>query len=404
MNVIPLEARALSALGDTSVQLVRASVIPRRPIHWLWPGWLARGKLHLLAGAPGTGKTTLALTLAATISRGRSWPDGTTAAGGQVLIWSGEDDPADTLVPRLHAAGADLDRIFIVGDTWIEGESRAFDPAHDLAALESQAAALGNIALLIADPVVSAVTGDSHKNTEVRRALQPLVYLAARLNCAVLGITHFSKNTSGRDPTERVTGSVAFGALARLVLVTAQDKHGERVLARAKSNIGPDGGGFAYTLEQQCCDGMEASRIVWGDPLQGCARKLLGVAEDVGDSRRDNAAAWLSGMLEAGDVPVKTLKTEAAAAGLSWRTVERAKIELDISVIRIGGQTRGGGYWVWRWPVKTATIKAANPALPSGGLKESPPEQWVMDDFGIKAANLECGGLNQGQDHWEAEL
>ncbi len=102
------------------------------------------------------------------------------------------------------------------------------------------------------------MTGDSHKNTEVRRAMQPLVDLADACNCAVLGITHFSKGGQGSDPAQRVVGSVAFTAVARVVLVAAKvkDEQGEdaRILARGKSNIGPDDVGFAYHMDQ--CEPM----------------------------------------------------------------------------------------------------------------------------------------------------
>ncbi|MCC5015772.1 AAA family ATPase [Legionella sp. 31fI33] len=120
---------------------------------------------------------------------------------------------------------------------------------------------IGNVRLLIIDPIVSAVTGDSHKNAEVRRSLHPLVDLAGRLGCALLGITHFSKATHGRNPVERLTGSLAFGALARVVLVVAklpkEDDQDEMtwLLMRAKSNIGPDEGGFVYQLQQNELEG-----------------------------------------------------------------------------------------------------------------------------------------------------
>lgn len=382
----------------SAVQLTAADGIVCRPIDWLWKGWLARGKLHILAGAPGTGKTTIALALAASISRGGRWPDGAQAPRGNVLLWSGEDDPADTLVPRLRAAGADLARVFIIGDTTVTGEPRAFDPATDLAALELQAQGIGDIALLVADPVVSAVTGDSHKNTEVRRALQPMVNLGQRLGCAVLGITHFSKGTAGREPLERVTGSIAFGALARVVLVTAKGEGDARMLARAKSNIGPDGGGFGYSLEMVDTEGMEASRVAWGAPLEGSARELLGDFDPIGDSPRDDAAEWLGGMLAGAELPVGELKKQASAAGVSWRTVERAKSDLGVVAETVGKPGGGVAYWTWRLPAKTDKANIAT--LPSivGGLCFSAPDKASRGEIGQRPPNLESGGLSPDDD------
>jgi putative DNA primase/helicase len=144
--------------------------------------------------------------LAATITIGGRWPDGTQAAVGDVVIWSGEDDVKDTLVPRLIAAGADLRRVRFVTSTTGERGSRAFDPSTNMDAL-SEAIADRPPALLIVEPVVSAVACDSHKNAEVRRALQPLVDLAMTRRCAVLGITHLTKGTEGREPVERVVAA-----------------------------------------------------------------------------------------------------------------------------------------------------------------------------------------------------
>ena len=156
------------------VVLVNGADLTPEPIAWLWPEWLALGKMHLLAGAPGQGKTTIAIGFAATVTIGGRWPDGSRCDPGNVLIWSGEDDPADTLLPRLLAAGGDRSRIYFVQGSRINGELLSFDPARDMQALETQAERIGNVRLIIVDPVVSAVTGDSHKNTETRRALQPL--------------------------------------------------------------------------------------------------------------------------------------------------------------------------------------------------------------------------------------
>jgi putative DNA primase/helicase len=120
-----------------TMSLLPASGIKPEPISWLWRHWLARGKMHIIAGQPGTGKTTLAMKMAATVSAGSHWPEGTKATKGNVIIWSGEDDPADTLVPRLEASGADLNRIFFAGEMSCGKERRDFDPAKDITALQA---------------------------------------------------------------------------------------------------------------------------------------------------------------------------------------------------------------------------------------------------------------------------
>lgn len=213
----PMADSALAAdLGLPDVHLTRGDAITPEPIRWIWDGWLAAGKLHMLAGAPGCGKTTAALSFAATLTAGGRWPDGTTVAPGNVLIWSGEDDPKDTLVPRLVVMRADMSKVHFVGGVRIGAETMPFDPAVHLPALASKAQSIGNVRLLLVDPVVSAVPGHSHQNAETRRSLQPLVTLAEQLDCAVLGISHLSKGTGGRAPIDRVNGSLAFVALPRV--------------------------------------------------------------------------------------------------------------------------------------------------------------------------------------------
>lgn len=330
---------------EQAVRLVRGDTVALEPVRWLWNGFLPAGMLTILGGAPGCGKTTIALSLAATITRGGTWPDGTRCTQpGDVLVWSGEDGHS-VIAARLKAAGADMERVhFIDGITGSEGE--AFDPGRDMDLLEKTAEALPAPRLLILDPIVSAVAGDSHKGAEVRRSLQPVVTLAQRLGCAVLGITHFSKGTSGRDPVERVTGSIAFAALARLVLVAAKVKPGDdgderRVLLRAKSNIGADDGGFAYALERaEVAPDVQGQYVRWLDALQGSARELLADAEadtgaDNGEGAGD-AAAWLRELLACGPVAVADVKRFADDAGYPWRTMQRAMRRAGADSRRIG--------------------------------------------------------------------
>ena len=359
------------AAAAPSVRLIRGDAVPLEPVRWLWPGFLPSGMLTILGGAPGCGKTTIALSLAATVTRGTSWPDGSRCAqAGDVLIWSGEDGPA-VLAARLVAAGADMTRVhFIDGVSDRDGD--AFDPGRDMDLLETTADKLQAPRLLILDPIVSAVAGDSHKGAEVRRALQPVVTLGQRLGCAVLGITHFSKGTNGRDPVERVTGSIAFAALARLVLVAAKVKaepgdEGEarRVLMRAKSNISPDDGGFAYALQQvEVAPAVEGQRVQWLEALQGTARELLADADSTAAdtdeaSALDDAMQFLRSELSDGPKPAKAILREARDAGHSERTIKRAKAELQADSLK----EKAG--WVWALPIKGA--KRANSANGSNG-------------------------------------
>ncbi len=338
------------------VVLTCGSDLTPEPVYWLWQDWLALGKLHILAGAAGVGKTTLALAIGATVTIGGRWPDGSRCESGNVLIWSGEDDVADTLLPRLLAAGADRAHCFFVSGARVDGEVLPFDPARDLGQLLAAVEKIGGIKLLIVDPVVSAVTGDSHKNTEVRRALQPLVDLAAACDCALLGITHFSKGGQGTDPTLRVIGSVAFGAVARVVLVAAKVKGADgkeaRILARSKSNIGPDDGGFHYHLEQVEVDafpGIEASRIAWGKAVEGSARELLTDPNDEADDEADSSDACellrveLSvNALTHAETACKPLKD----AGFSKKQIWAASKKLKV-IRKKGGMKEG---WFWRLP------------------------------------------------------
>jgi hypothetical protein len=334
-----------------AVSILPATAYTPEAVRWLWDGWLARGKLHLLAGAPGTGKTTIAVSIAATVSTGGRWADDAAGEAGDVLIWSGEDGVADTLLPRLLVAGGNPNRVHFVDTVREHGKARPFDPATDMPALVKAARLLPNLKLIVLDPVVAAVSGDSHKNTETRRGLQPVVDLAGQLDCCLLGITHLSKNTSGREPLERVAGSIAFGAVARVVLATVKpaDTEEPRRLVRAKSNIGPDSGGFAYTLFGTLVPGHDfsAQRIDWGAALEGSARELMAVEQmDMAGEAIEDAETFLADLLRDGPVATREIKAAANAHGHAWRTLNRAKDSLGVKATK-GGFEAG---WSWQLP------------------------------------------------------
>lgn len=380
------------------VQITCAANIKPEPIRWIWVGYIARGKFHVFAGMAGDGKTTIAISLVATISIGGRFPDGTRASVGNVLIWSGEDSAQDTLVPRLIAAGADMNQVHFIGDVKHGDEIRSFDPATDIKAMADAATRIGNIALLVVDPVVNAVSGDSHKNGEVRRALQPLVELAEKLGCAVLGITHFSKGTGGKNPLERVTGSLAFGALARVVLATGKIEDGgtmKRIFCRAKSNIGPDDGGFEYDFVQaELVDHPEiiASSILWGNAVEGSARELLAEPDHQAGGEHettavDSAKEFLQNLLTQGQVAQKQIELDAKGAGVNMAAVRRAKVELNVRSIK----TSDG--WFWKLPDNLSALLTLN-ALPSQANKYA-TFQGVQDTNSF--AHLDHLEQNQGE-------
>jgi putative DNA primase/helicase len=368
----PNAASARQTSSGASVELIRADAIPLQPVRWLWNGWLALGKLHILAGAPGTGKSSIVLSLAAALSRGDAWPDGALSEIGDTIIWSGEDDPGDTLGPRLAACGADRSRVHFVGDTYLKDGSRPFNAGQDMAALRAAAASRPNLRLLILDPIVSAVgSADSHRNAEVRAALAPISEMASALGIAVLGITHFTKGTGGRDPVERVTGSLAFGAVSRVVMATGrvqrEDGTEDRYLVRAKSNLGPDDGGITYALEEvQLAPTLAACRVAWGAQVAGDARNLLGEARPNAAPRRaaSRASEWLCELLQRGSLRGNEVEAAADKAGLPFRTVQRAAQEAGVRVRRAG--FGGGSIWDFESRVRTAPAESAAPVGPIG--------------------------------------
>ena len=362
--------------GERVVKIRCGADIKPQPITWLWPGWVPAGKLTILDGAAGTGKTTLALALAAVLTAGGRWPDGSACAGqGNVLIWSSEDVADDTLVPRLIASGADLARCHFIEGIAQDGESVPFDPSQDIPDLRRAVDAIGGVSLLLIDPIVSAVAGDMHRANDVRRSLQAVVDFADAHGCAVIGITHFAKGGAGKAPQDRVIGSQAFGALARMVLVTAKEEgSNRRVMARAKSNIAPDDGGVAYSLELvTIAGGIEATHAVWEGVIEGTAREILGDVEhddsDGGGERLD-AEQFLRDLLTDGPVSTKQVKTDAAGAGYAWRTIERAKRDLGIEAVKAG--MKEGWQWFLPKTAKNAEDRHVNSVAvfgENGGLR-----------------------------------
>lgn len=331
------------------------SDITQRPIEWLWPDRFALGKLSMVVGDPGLGKSLLTLDLAARVSTGSPWPDAaeppTQAQPGGVILLSGEDDPEDTIAPRLQAAYADLTKIKLleaVRDQDRTGRDvlRTFNIGADLETLEATVASMGDCRLVIVDPL-SCYLGqiDSHVNTNVRAVLSPLSDLAARRHIAVVAVSHLRK-AGDAAALHRVVGSIAFTAAARAVYGVAKDSNDpsrrRRLFLPIKSNLAADTGGLAYTIQSE----RDVPRVAWHP---GVVEVDVDEALDSNTKRgpdpnaRNEAEEWLREALAEGPKATKELRNEAKAEGIAWRTLRRAKSELGVSARR----TRFDGNWEW---------------------------------------------------------
>ncbi len=337
---------------NDKVELIRGSTVKLEHITWAWNGWFPNGKLVILAGQPGTGKTTVMLSIMAAITIGGNMPGGAPTVRGGVVIWSGEDGIADTLAPRLIAMGADMNKVYFVAG---KGHTQ-FDPSKDMPQLAEIIKTVTDIKMVVVDPVVSTINGDSHKNAEVRKGLQPLVDLGRDTGACIVGISHFNKsggNTS--NPLDLVSGSLAFAAVARVVLgaakLTAPDEHGHsRIFCRIKSNIGPDEDGIGYDLRMEALaeHGMEASTVLWGQLVKGHSRDLLSQAVPESDkpkkiSRLSEAVEFLNTILSDGKfVAQSMIEEEAERRGIAEKTLGRAK-----KTLRVASKKFPSG-WSWR--------------------------------------------------------
>lgn len=356
-NIQPVEIKLKSSLNIICMDDIQA-----QPITWLWDRWLPSGKMTILAGAGGCGKTNISLALIAIITTGGVFPDGSKCSNkGKVLIYSTEDDPADTLKPRLIANGADMSKVFIIESRSNDkGELEPFDPSQDFPKIAEYIQANPDVKLLMIDPIISAVSGDMNKANDVRRSLQPLVDLANEYKFSILGITHFSKGSAGSSPADRVIGSQAFTALARMAWSAAKrEDDSDCILVRAKSNNSTLEGGIRYQIESETVlDHIETTKTVWLGVIDGTARELLGDAEssENNNSTVDNAKEFLIDLLSPVEkMPASEVQVEAKNAGFSMASIRRAKDSLSIKPFK------DGAAWYWRLPLSFREVPQVLP-------------------------------------------
>lgn len=246
-----IQSEAREAARRARPLLVRMSDLQPEDISWIWQGRIARGKLSLIVGDPGTGKSTLTLDIAARMSRGAAWPDSGIAPVGNVILMSGEDGLSDTVAPRLRAAGADASRISSLQQCVRAGVERGISLATDLDLIR-HAVKEETAALVIIDPL-SAYMGDvdTHKEAAVRRVLDPVAAMAEELSVGILWLLHLNKGAA-QNLLYRTSGSIGYVAVARLVFGVVPESESEgarRVFGWIKGNIGRRVKDLAYQLE-----------------------------------------------------------------------------------------------------------------------------------------------------------
>lgn len=340
----------------------RLSDIAMTHIEWLWPGRVAVGKISMLAGHPGLGKSQLTMYLAAMVSTGGSWPfDEGRAPHGRVLVLSAEDDAADTLRPRFEAAGGNAGMVDLLTAVRTEKGERGLSLETDIRELDRVLSAREDYKLVVIDPI-SAYMGkiDTNRNSDVRGLLAPVQKLAERHRVAVVCVSHLIK-AGGREAIGAVTGSGAFVAAARFVcsvskeIVEEEDadgrtqkvETGRRLLAVAKNNLGPDGSdmSLAYRVETAVVGpGIEAPRVVWDERIAISADEAIGYREAASSGRRpgkrEEAEALLRLSLRGGRMASKELEAAAMDRGISSGTLKNAKKALGVE-----SEKDGAGAW-----------------------------------------------------------
>jgi len=323
-------------------------------IHWLWADRIASGKLNLFVGDPEKGKSLVSIDVAARVSTGMDFPDGSSTEQGDVLIVSCEDDASDTVAPRLLAAGANLELVHRIKGVKVslpDGQTGKsfFNLERDLEKLEQALDDFPNIKVIVIDPVAAFMGKiDTHVDSAVRAVLGPLAELASKRKIAVVGIMHLRKSEAAA--MLRVSGSIGFVAASRVVWGFGPDPQepNRYVMVAVKNNLGPKAASLAYKIIGSPTN-PKVGAIEW------LADKVNFSPDEVLDNNphrtygraQDKAEQWLGNLLASGPVPQQRI--EAAAKdqkGFSWATIRRAKEDLGIKA----GKSSFSGAWSWELP------------------------------------------------------
>jgi hypothetical protein len=326
-------ALATNKPAPTTAVLQRVDGIKECPVSWLWRNRLELGALNLLAADPGSGKSLLTAALAAAITKGSRWPDARAEYGSpprNVILVSSEDDPAKATRPRLRAAGADLSRVHILRKVVDDGKERALCLQRDLRAIEAAIATVGDVAMVVVDPLDSYLgKADSNANEEVRWVLEPLIAVAEKTAACLLVVKHLNKAIANPTALYRIGGSIAFVAVSRTVHIIGHDPDDKKrmIFAPLKISHGPRPDALAYRVEVDA-EGLPV--VQWeAESIDADADDLLAKK---GTGRRetatDRAVTWLRDALAGGPMLSKDLDAAAHAAGIAPGTLKHAKERL----------------------------------------------------------------------------
>lgn len=329
-----------------------ADVEPERPL-WLWPGHIPKGKIVLIDGDPATGKSTLALDIAAHVTTGTIWPDGSAGCEpANVLLLTAEDGLADTVSPRIRAAQGDASKMFALSEVFKDGKEIAITLTDALPQI-AQAVREQHIGLIIVDVLMSFLGSDtnSYKDQDIRaQVMAPLKRLCEETGCTVIALRHLNKGPGAA--IYRGGGSIGIVGAARAAFLVAKDPENEerRLFAPVKFNLGPIPRAMAYRLED--------------NPLLGCARvHWLGETDDTAESL--NQSAYGTGEREDSDVRTfiqdyfdrnKELTPDGLYWGVpSYRVINEAKGEFSKQQVLDGrrrpkpllASKKYGNMWWW---------------------------------------------------------
>jgi len=319
----------------------RASSYQKKQVEWLWEGRFAIGMLGLIDGDPSRGKSQLLATMAGHITTGRPWPDGTSCPTGGWVLTGAEDPIEEVVLPRLEAAGADLDRVTILTS---KDDGSPIRLPEDLAFLECEIRAVDARGISF-DPIMSYLTGLTNPNSDkdVRQALTPLNEMLVRNRCAGIMLRHFNKDNKTSQALYRGMASIAFGALARTGFAVAKDPDspGGFVFAPTKNNIARYPSSLKYRIaDVDLGDGFKTSRIEWQGESQRSAEELV-TAFGAEASKAQTAEQMLREWLADGPTLSDDLWARCQEQSISFATYRRVK---DVKLRCRAGQYKARWY------------------------------------------------------------